>query len=184
MMRILKFIGFGILGILAILSLYGMTLGHLSDKQVVSIAKDAAGKYKVPNKKYVVVIDYDLWIFSERLFVVDMTKQEIVLRSRVSHAIRSGLLFASDLSNQPGTNKSCVGAFKTAESYQGRFGYAMRIDGLQKGLNNNARARAIVFHDFESPFSYSFGCFVTPPGVNRQLIDMVKGGCLVFVRKN
>jgi hypothetical protein len=51
MMRILKFIGFGILGILAILSLYGMTLGHLSDKQVVSIAKDAAGKYKVPSKK-------------------------------------------------------------------------------------------------------------------------------------
>jgi hypothetical protein len=183
MWRFLKFIGLLILGAIAILFVYGMTLGHLSDKEVVSLAKEAAGKYKVPQKKYVVVIDYDLWIFSERLFVVDMTTKEIVLRSRVSHAIRSGLLFASDLSNQSETNKSCVGAFKTAEAYQGRFGYAMRIDGLQKGVNNNARTRAIVFHDFQAPLTYSFGCFVTRPEINRRLIDMVKGGSLVYVRK-
>lgn len=183
-MRFFKFLGLGILGITCILFLYGITLGRLSDEEVVSIAMKSAYKYKVPKKRYVVVIDFDQWIFSERLFVVDMNQKKIMLRSRVSHALNTGLLFAKHLSNQPGSNKSCAGAFRTAESYQGRFGYAMRIDGLQQGVNNNARARAIVFHDFQAPFSYSFGCFVTQPEVNRRLIDMVRGGSLVFVRKS
>jgi hypothetical protein len=153
------------------------------EAEVIALAQAAAQEFRVPDRRHVVVIDYDRSLFAERLFVVDMKRKTIILRSRVSHAMNSGKIFASDFSNIPETGKSCIGAFKTAEPYHGRFGYALRIDGLERGINNNARKRAIVFHDFEAPVAYSKGCFITPPAVNRQLIDIIKGGSLVYVRK-
>jgi len=154
------------------------------DADVIALAEAAAQTFRVPKRRHVVVIDYDRSLFAERLFVVDMNKRSVILRSRVSHAMRSGKIFPSDFSNIPETGKSCIGAFRTGETYHGRFGYAMRIDGLEWGVNDNARRRAIVFHDYEAPIAYSKGCFVTTPKVNRRLIDIIKGGSLVYVRKS
>ena len=153
------------------------------ESEVLALAQAAAQTFRVPDRRHVVVIDYDRSLFAERLFVVDMKRRSIILRSRVSHAMNSGKIFAGDFSNTPETRKSCIGAFKTGETYYGRFGYALRIDGLERGVNHNARRRSIVFHDFEAPIAYSEGCFITPPEVNRQLIDLIKGGSLVYVRK-
>lgn len=153
------------------------------EAEVIALAQSAAEEFLVPDRRHVVVIDYDRSLFAERLFVVDMKRQTIILRSRVSHAMKSGKIFASDFSNTPETGKSCIGAFRTGEPYYGRFGYAMCLDGLERGVNDNARRRAIVFHDFEAPVAYSKGCFITPPEVNRRLIDIIKGGSLVYVRK-
>ena len=137
--------------------------------------------YPVPNRRYVTVIDYSLSILSDRLYVVDMERGEVVIESPVSHAFKSGLLYAEEFSNVVGSEKSCVGAFKTQESYNGRFGYAMRLKGIQPGLNDKARDRAIVFHTYKVWPVYSQGCFVTPKGVNKRLIDQIKGGSLVYV---
>ncbi len=153
------------------------------DQEVFRLAALAAATFNVPDKRHIVVIDYDRSLYAERLFVVDMRKKKIVLRSPVSHALNSGRIFATEFSNISASRKSCVGAFMTAEVYHGKFGYSLRVDGLQKGVNDNARARAIVFHDYEAAFAYSDGCFMTKPDLNRQLIDLVRGGCLVFVRK-
>lgn len=154
------------------------------DPEVIRIADSVSATFSVPDKRHVVVIDYDRSLYAVRLFVVDMRKKQIILRSRVSHAKNSGGMFATEFSNTSSSQKSCTGAFKTAEPYYGKFGYSMRLDGLQKGLNDNARARAIVFHDFDKIPAYSQGCFMTTPQVNRQLIDLVKGGSLVYVRKS
>ena len=154
------------------------------EAEVIALAQSASKAFRVPDRRHVVVIDYDRSLFANRLFVVDMKRKTIILRSRVSHAMNSGKIFASDFSNTPESGKSCIGAFKTAEPYYGRFGYALRIDGLERRVNDNARKRAIVFHDFEAPVAYSKGCFITPPEVNRQLIDIIKGGSLVYVRKS
>jgi hypothetical protein len=153
----------------------------LESKEVVRLAGEALKRHPVPRRKYVTVIDYSLPILKDRLYVVDMQSKEIVMQSPVSHAMNSGLLYAREFSNGVGTEKSCVGAFQTQESYSGRFGYAMRVQGLQKGVNDNARRRAIVFHTYSFWPVYSEGCFVTPEDVNRKLIDMVKGGSLVYV---
>jgi hypothetical protein len=154
-----------------------------SEAEVIALAEAAALEFRVPAKRHVVIIDYDRSLFSERLFVVDMKQKSVILRSRVSHAMKSGKIFASNFSNQPATEQSCIGAFRTGESYNGRFGYAMRIDGLEHGVNDKARQRAIVFHNYKAPVAYSRGCFMTPPDVNRKLINIIKGGSLVYVRK-
>ncbi len=153
----------------------------LDGREVVRLAGDALHRHPVPRRRYVTVIDYSRPILKDRLYVVDMQSKEIVMQSPVSHAMNSGLYYAREFSNGVGTEKSCVGAFQTQESYSGRFGYAMRVKGLQKGVNDNARRRAIVFHTYSFWPVYSEGCFVTPEDVNRKLIDMVKGGSLVYV---
>ena len=118
------------------------------DQEVFRLAALAAATFNVPDKRHVMVIDYDRSLYAERLFVVDMRKKKIVLRSPVNHALNSGRIFATEFSNISACRKSCVGAFRTAEVYQGKFGYSLRVDGLQKGVNDNARA--ILFHDYEA----------------------------------
>jgi hypothetical protein len=151
--------------------------------EIFRLAEQKAAQYKVPGKDYAVIIDFRRSMLARRLYLVDLKNRRIVLRSRVSHAFRSGLLYAADLSNKEGSNKSCAGAFITADPYYGKFGYSMHIRGLENGVNNNARGRAIVFHSIKKvPFpTWSHGCFVTPSETNAQLIKKISNGRLVYV---
>jgi hypothetical protein len=111
-----------------------------------------------------------------------MKKKEIVLTSKVSHAYNSGRKCPTKFSNVVGTKKSCTGAFLTLNSYYGQWGYAMRIEGLDNGINDNARKRSIVFHsNVVQKTSWSEGCFTTPTDINRKLINLVKEGNLIYV---
>jgi hypothetical protein len=141
-------------------------------------------KYNPPKKDYVIVIDYRKHLFTKRLCLYDVKNRKEIFRSRVAHAYNSGLLYASDFSNENESRKSCYGAFLTGGSYNGQYGYAMRVNGLDKGINDQALSRAIVFHSVNKlPVMWSWGCFVTPPDINRNLIDLTKEGRLVVVLK-
>lgn len=153
----------------------------LGREGIIEVARKMSRKHAVERRRYVTVIDYSLSILSDRLFVVDLQTEDVVLQSPVSHAYNSGFLYASDFSNVKGSEKSCVGAFKTLGSYNGRFGYAMRLKGLEPGLNDRALDRFIVFHTYRVWPVYSQGCFVTPKDVNTRLIDLIKNGSLVYV---
>ena len=130
---------------------------------------------------YIILIDYDLPVYKNRLWVIDSKTGAIMIKSHVSHALKSGLVYADDFSNTPDSQKSCTGVFATGEKYSGFFGYSMRIDGLEKGVNDKARERAIVFHPHLSPWSK--GCFMTFPWTNRELIDLTSNNAMVFVNK-
>jgi hypothetical protein len=155
----------------------------MSDPEILRLASDAAVRFRVPRRRYVTYIDYAKPMTEKRLYVVDMERSKVVLKSFVGHAWKSGKVYPTAFSDEPGTLQSSLGAYRTGESYRGRFGYAMRLDGLQKGVNANARYRAIVFHSYEkSPSLYSHGCFVTPVEINSSLIDLIRGGTLVYVK--
>jgi hypothetical protein len=58
----------------------------------------------------------------------------------------------------------------------------MKIKGLDRGVNDNVGARAVVFHsDRKMRYPWSNGCFATPEDVNRRIIDRTQGGVLVCV---
>jgi hypothetical protein len=153
------------------------------DKAVIDLAKQKQIQYNTPNKHYVVIIDYTKPIDDVRLFVVDMEKSTIVLRSTVAHARNSGLIFAKDYSNEMNTKKSSSGAYQTKGTYFGGFGYSMIIKGLES-VNNNAERRYIIFHSNRlMKTKYSWGCFATPEETNKKIIDMVKDGSLVYVKR-
>ncbi|MEW6412831.1 MAG: murein L,D-transpeptidase catalytic domain-containing protein [Candidatus Zixiibacteriota bacterium] len=145
------------------------TVEQLHKRHGADIAKD----------DYRVIVDYSLPIYSKRLWVIDAKTGDVVIHSHVSHAWKSGFLFATDLSNEVNSEKSCGGAFVTDKAYNGDFGNAMRIKGLDAGINDNAYSRAIVFH--ESFWPWSRGCFMTLPSTNRKLIDLTGGGALLYV---
>ncbi len=98
------------------------------------------------------VIDYSLPSYKERLWVIDMTTATVVFEEIVAHGMGSprgsggDMEAAKDFSNVLGSRKSSLGLFVTAETYQGQHGYTLRLDGLEDGINDNARERLIVIH--------------------------------------
>ena len=148
----------------------------------VAIAKNELEKRKVLRKDFVIMVDYSKPVSSERLFLVDVKNEKIILSSRVSHALNSGWIYPSKFSNTVGSEKSSIGCYVTKGEKWGRFGYSMVVDGLEKGMNDNAKKRAIIFHSTKWGFTpWSKGCFVTSKTVNASIIRMTKNGCLVVV---
>jgi hypothetical protein len=106
------------------------------------------------------------------------------MTSVVYHAWNSGKLYAFDFSKENGSEKSSLGAYLTDETtYYGKFGYALRIKWLEE-TNSNAKNRAIVIHSSKLMIPiWCAGCFALPEKNTRKIIDIIKGGCLVYAYK-
>lgn len=140
------------------------------------------------------VIDFSLPSTAKRLWVIDVETGEVKLSSVVAHGRNSGELMAEKFSNQPESYQSSLGFYTTAETYQGKHGYSLRLDGLEKGFNDLARARAIVIHgaDYASEsfakstgrLGRSLGCPALPTELSAQVIDLIKEGSLLFIFGN
>src|SRR5690606_3296979 len=97
---------------------------------------------------------------------------------------------ATRFSNVVGSHQSSIGLFRTAESYSGKHGYSLRMDGIEPGVNDRARERAIVIHpaDYVNPawiatqgrIGRSQGCPAVRPEVARMVVDSLKGGQFRF----
>ena len=153
------------------------------DDSIVKCSKSLYRKYSSKvSKKLVIVIDFSIPMETERLYIVDLDQNKIILRSKVCHGSGSGRTPIPTLfSNIPESKMSSLGVMKTAESYYGSFGYSMRVDGLQS-QNSKVRERAIIFHSSKKQrTSWSWGCFSVPDDCIREIIDLTKGGSLIFV---
>lgn len=140
------------------------------------------------------VIDYSRPSTSKRLWVFDLARKELLYEELVAHGQGTGDNIATRFSNTPNSHQTSLGLFVTAESYVGQNGYSLRLDGLERGVNDRARERAIVMHG--APYvnediigsmgrlGRSWGCPAVRPAVARQMIDTVKGGSLVFAYAN
>ena len=136
------------------------------------------------------VIDYSKPSSQKRLWVYDLSTRELLYEELVAHGQGSGANLATQFSNTPESHQTSLGLFVTEETYVGRNGYSLRLDGLDKGMNDRARERAIVMHG--APYvsaafvksngrlGRSHGCPAVSDVVARELIDRVKGGGLVF----
>jgi hypothetical protein len=145
-------------------------------------AREVSEKYNVPRTDYVILINYSKPIDEERLFIFDMNKKEIIIASKVSHAYNSGKKIPTKFSNVIGSKKSSTGGFMTLGSYNGSWGYSMKLRGLDFNLNDNSEVRGIIFHpNITNNVTYSDGCFMTPKNINKKIIDLTKNGCLVYV---
>lgn len=136
------------------------------------------------------VIDFSLPSSEKRLWIFDLKRKELLLNDFVAHGNRSGDNFATRFSNTNGSHQSSIGLFRTAESYQGKHGYSLRMDGLEPGFNDRARERAIVIHsaDYVNPawiqsqgrIGRSQGCPAVRPEIARTVVDTLKGGQFMF----
>ncbi len=136
------------------------------------------------------VIDYSMPSTEKRLWVFDLESGDVVFNEHVAHGQGSGGNMTTSFSNQDGSHQTSLGLFRTAETYVGGNGYSMRMDGLDAGFNDNARERLIVMHgaDYVNPaaapamgrLGRSWGCPAVRQAVAREMIDLLKGGQLLF----
>jgi hypothetical protein len=140
--------------------------------------------------KTLTVIDYSKPSTEPRMWVFDLKSRELVYEELVAHGQGSGANMATQFSNEPDTHRTSIGLFVTDTTYVGKNGYSLRLDGLDKGINDRARERAIVMHGApyvsqqfvkaQGRLGRSWGCPAVSAGVAKTLIDRVKGGGLVF----
>lgn len=136
------------------------------------------------------VIDYSQPSTAKRLWLFDLNTRRLLLRDFVAHGRRSGENFATRFSNGLGSYQSSIGLFRTSESYSGKHGYSLRMDGLEPGINDRARERAIVIHGAgyvdpalvrsQGRIGRSLGCPAVRPEVARMVVDHLKGGQFLF----
>ena len=139
----------------------------------------------------ITIIDFSLPSNKERLWVLDLIQGKVLFRCLVSHGRNSGELMAENFSNIPGSCTSSPGFYSTGETYIGKHGLSLTLDGLEKGINDKARARTIVMHgadyvsnDFIRKYGRlgrSFGCPAVPEELSKEIIQTIKGGSCLFI---
>jgi hypothetical protein len=145
---------------------------------------------KLENKKYLTIVDMSLSANTERFFVIDMETQQLVHKSLVAHGKNSGEEFATSFSNKPSSYQTSIGFYKTGETYDGKRGFSMKLDGLEYS-NNNARDRGVVIHGAKYVSNQfikdnirlgrSLGCPALPMATFQEAVDILKEGSCLFV---
>lgn len=122
-----------------------------------------------------------------RRFVAwDMERDMPIFTCPVSHGSgskRSHVRSAyAALSNEDGSHLSSLGRALVAERYEGRYGVAYRLDGLDE-TNSNLRTRCVVLHGWEHTTSLpifplatigSFGCPVLSRKMMRRVDELLQ----------
>lgn len=143
------------------------------------------------NKDIITVIDFTLPSTEKRMFVIDMKNKKVLFHTIVSHGRNSGEKYATAFSNRHGSYQSSLGFYTTENTYQGGNGYSLVLNGLEKGINDQAKARAVVIHgaDYCSQaviratgrLGRSYGCPALPRELNKPIINTIKNGSMVFI---
>lgn len=157
-------------------------------------AIDGYNKIEQKSKEILTLIDFSKPSTEERFYVFDMRHKKLLFASLVSHGKNSGGNYATSFSNENGSLKSSLGFFLTENTYQGKNGYSLVLNGLEKGINDRAKERAIVIHGaaYSNPsvitssgrLGRSFGCPALPQSVSKPIINTIKGGSLLFIYAN
>lgn len=143
------------------------------------------------NDSTLVLIDFSLSANQQRFYVIDMNNKKVLFQRLCSHGKNSGEEYATKFSNKEGSLMSSIGFYITAETYQGNNGLSLRLDGMEKGYNSNARNRDVVIHaadycseefiDDNGRLGRSFGCPSLPHENYEQVIERIKNGTCLFI---
>lgn len=113
-------------------------LGTVSTQLKIFAAK------KGYNEHVAFLIDMSLPSGRQRFFVYNMQKDSIELAGLVAHGYGSAKE-SIEFSNIPGSYCTSLGKYKVGKDYQGRFGLAYKLYGLDK-TNDKAFERFVVLH--------------------------------------
>ncbi len=136
------------------------------------------------------LIDYRRPSTDRRLWVIELATDKVRYFEHVAHGRNSGENFATRFSNVNGSNQSSLGLYVTQETYQGGNGYSLRLNGLEPGINDKARERAIVMHGapYVNPdaaksmgrLGRSLGCPALRGAVAGPVINTIKDGNFLY----
>lgn len=146
------------------------------------------------NKEILTVVDFTKSSKEKRMWIIDLKNNKVLLNTYVAHGRGSGDDMATTFSNVAESYQSSLGFYVTNETYQGKHGLSLKLDGFDKGVNHLARARAIVVHgaDYVSErfisqhgrLGRSHGCPAVPEELNKTVIELIKDKTCLFINGN
>jgi hypothetical protein len=142
-------------------------------------------------KPILAIADFSQSSRQKRLYVIDFANQKVVLNTYVAHGRNSGQEYASKFSNINSSYQSSLGFYRALGTYQGKHGLSLRLQGLEKNINDQAFNRAIVMHgaDYVSEsfirqtgrLGRSLGCPAVSQAEHQQLIKLLHNGAGLFL---
>ncbi len=174
----------------------GLNANHFELPQLKSFSEALKGFYQLQQKgelqrDVLTIIDFSMSSNTKRLWIIDMASEKVLMNTYVSHGKNTGEEFANSFSNTDSSNKSSLGFYTTGEIYNGKHGMSLKLDGMEQGVNDNARRRGIVMHaadyvstDFiknHNRLGRSQGCPAVPVELSSQIIQMIKNKSCLFI---
>ena len=146
---------------------------------------------KLRNSSIISIVDFSLPSSKKRLFVIDLKNYKVLYNTWVAHGRNSGREMAESFSNQESSFKSSPGFYVTGNTYRGSHGYSLKLEGLERGINDKAYERAIVMHgaEYVNPalvatqgfIGRSLGCPAVPVKMATPIINTIKNGSCLFI---
>ncbi|MGZ8558256.1 MAG: murein L,D-transpeptidase catalytic domain family protein [Chitinophagaceae bacterium] len=140
---------------------------------------------------HLVICDFSQSSNRKRLYLIDMTNNEVALNTFVAHGRNSGGEYAKRFSNKLKSLQSSLGFYVTQKTYYGEHGLSLRVEGLEKGYNDKANQRRIVIHGADyigdavlkssNYMGRSYGCPAIPTKESKNLINTIKNGSCIFI---
>jgi hypothetical protein len=148
----------------------------------------------IRNRDFIGIVDFAASSSDPRFHVVHLPSGHVeshrVAHGRGSDPDHSG--FVERFSNDFGSHASSNGAYTTAETYDGKYGLSMKVNGLDWS-NNNAMARAIVIHNawyaeddmipLHGKLGRSEGCFAFSRKSQWDVMQRLRDGRLIYAEK-
>lgn len=146
------------------------------------------------NKNVLTVIDFTKSSTQKRMWIIDIEKKKLLLNTYVAHGQGSGFDLANVFSNKEESHQSSLGFYVTNETYFGKHGLSLRLDGFDRGINDKARERAIVVHGANyvsesfikqtGRLGRSYGCPAVPIELTDKVINLIKDKTCLFINGN
>lgn len=143
------------------------------------------------NQQFLTIADFSKPSSEKRLFIINMEKMELVFHSLVAHGRNSGKQMAEKFSNKMESYQSSIGFFITGNIYKGKHGMSLQLEGIEAGINDKAKQRAIVVHgaDYvnealikkQGYIGRSLGCPAVPQNQVKDIIQTIKGSSLFYI---
>lgn len=148
-------------------------------------------KFK-PAKPIIAIADMRLPSDKKRLFIIDLKNRKLLESTWVAHGRGSGLKMARHFSNEPQSYQTSAGFYLVRNKMQSpKHGLALMLDGLEKGINDNARKREIIIHgadyvgeDFIQKYGRcgrSHGCPAVPTEKMETMVKLLADGGLLYI---
>ena len=169
---------------------------NLALPKMESFSEALKGFYRLKEKGLIqkdilTLVDFSLSSNVKRLWVIDLATNTILYNSLVAHGRNTGEEFATSFSNNASSFKSSLGFYTTGEIYMGKHGESLKLDGLEKGVNDKARERGVVMHaaDYVSNsfiknnkrLGRSQGCPAIPVELSAEIINTIKNKSCLFI---
>lgn len=129
---------------------------------------------------------------NQRFYIIEPATGRILLQTWVAHGRNSGDRFARNFSNTPSSLMSSPGLYRIGETFiSPKHGQALMLEGLDKGVNDNARSREIIMHGADyvgerfieehGRCGRSHGCPALPREEMIKAIQLLPPGSLLYI---